>query len=150
MLDYPPLRHGHPSPADGNQRIPQVSQDPYKGYITPAHRDRDFEIEKLHHLEAQWRNLSSEMRELQISMDSARQAYFASRSPVYGHYQSLHHIELSHTGLGPSVTVASSPHYEETLLSRAPYAAAPTIKHAAIQYSSCSFSARATASKTFS
>ncbi len=120
VLDYPPLRHGHPSPADGTQGIPQVSQDPYKGCITPAHRDRDFESEKLHHLEARWRNLSSEMRELQIRMDSARQASFASRSPVYGHYQSLHHIELSNTGLGPSVAVASSPHYEETLYHEPP------------------------------
>ncbi len=120
MLDYPPLRHGHPSPADGTQGIPQVSQDLYKGYITPAHKDRDFESEKLHHLEARWSDLSSEMRELQIRMDSARQAYFATKSPVYEHYQSLHQIELSNTGLGPSVSVALSPHYEETLYHEPP------------------------------
>ncbi len=140
VLDYPPLRHGHPSPADSTQGIPQVSQDLYKGYITPAHRDRDFE----------WRDLSSEMKELQIRTDSATQAYFTTKSPVYGPYQSLHHIDLSNTGLEPSVTVASSPHYEETLQSRAPYAASPTIKHAAIQYSSHCLSVRATASKTAS
>ncbi|KAL0199202.1 hypothetical protein M9458_007742, partial [Cirrhinus mrigala] len=115
VLDYPPLRHGHPSTADGTQGIPHVSQDPYTSYRAPAPRDRDCESEKLHHLEARWRDLSSEMRELQIRMDSARQASFPSLSPVHGHYQSLPHADLGNTGLEPSVTVASSPHYEETL-----------------------------------
>ncbi|KAI2646722.1 General transcriptional corepressor ssn6 [Labeo rohita] len=118
--DYPPLRHGQPSPADGTQGIPHVSQDPYISYRAPASRDRDCESEKLHHLEARWRDLSSEMRELQIRMDSARQASFPSRSPVHGHYQSLPHADLGNTGLEPSATVASSPHYEETLYHEPP------------------------------
>ncbi|KAL0147788.1 hypothetical protein M9458_056904 [Cirrhinus mrigala] len=120
VLDYPPLRHGHPSPADGTQGIPHVSQDPYTRYRAPAPRDRDCESEKLYHLEARWRDLSSEMRELQIRMDSARQASFPSLSPVHGHYQSLPHADLGNTGLEPSVTVASSPHYEETLYHEPP------------------------------
>lgn len=55
------------------------------------------------------------MRGLQIRMDSARQASFASRSPAYGHYESRPHIEVNNTGLEASVTVASSPQYEETI-----------------------------------
>lgn len=47
-------------------------------------------------------------------MDSARQTSFASRSTAYEHYKSLPQIELSNTGVEPSVTVASSPQYEET------------------------------------
>ncbi|ROI26647.1 hypothetical protein DPX16_21590 [Anabarilius grahami] len=43
VLDYPPPRHDHPSPADGVQGISLASQDPYRGYTTPAHRDRDLE-----------------------------------------------------------------------------------------------------------
>ncbi|XP_052456318.1 uncharacterized protein LOC128016040 [Carassius gibelio] len=120
VLDYPHLMHAHPSPADGTQGIPNVSQDPYKGYITPPPLERDFEGGNLHHLEARWRDLSSEMRELQIRMDSARQASFASRSPVYAHYKSISQAELKNMGLQPSMTVASSPHYEETLYHEPP------------------------------
>ncbi|XP_067219120.1 uncharacterized protein [Chanodichthys erythropterus] len=120
VLDYPPPRHDHPSPADGIQGISHASQDPYRGYITPAHRGRDLESAKLHHLEARWKELSSEMRELQIRMDSVRQASFPSRSPVYGQYQSLSRLELSNAALEPPVTVTSSPHYEESLYHEPP------------------------------
>lgn len=112
VLDYPLPHHVHSSPAEVAAGIFHTSQD---SYITAAPRDRDFERGKLHHLEARWKDLSSEMRELQIRMDSARQASFASRSPAYGYYESLHHIGLSNTVLEPSVTAASSPQYEETI-----------------------------------
>ncbi|KAL1282348.1 hypothetical protein QQF64_001151 [Cirrhinus molitorella] len=112
VLDY--HGYGPPSPADVDTGTSHTIQAPYRDVTTPAAQDRGSESDRLHHLEARWRDLRSEMRELQIQLDSARQEPFAFRAPGYGHYKSLPHIE-------PSAAVVSPPQgtiYIEPLIQR--------------------------------